>query len=185
MRTYSLSNRSTIRITLYCILGLIVILALYPWLLPHSDTGSFLLEMYHLPTPQGNIFDIRSYNFSLWTRLLGFISTLFLFSPLIIATLVTLQLCKKSATPAIFSVKTGNTCIKLGLFYLISTFLLQPIGQIGLTLATSLNNPGHRFAAISIDINQLTAILFSLLLILLGQVIKLGCTINEENRYTI
>ena len=63
---------------------------------------------------------------------------------------------------------------------------IAPTSQIFFSLCASINNPaGQRFIAFGINVNNLTAIFFAIILIVIGQVMKLGQKISEEQELTI
>ena len=161
---------------------------LIPWLIPTSKVGEFLLGMYSVfnfvPKTQGGI-DVIS-RFSLLSRGLGFIGSVISTLPLMIGSIIMIRLTRNYTNGEVFSTNNAKSYTKLGITYLLSALVLQPLSQVFFSLAVSINNSvGQRFIEISFDVANLTAIFFAILLIVIGQVMKLGQEINQEQELTI
>jgi hypothetical protein len=179
----------TLRLFLYVFFVLLLVMAILPWIVPTSNIGRFLLGVFgvihFIPANHQNIGDVLN-NFNLTTRILGVIGSLISLLPLLISTLVMIKLCNNYSHKNIFSVANANAYSKLGVLYLLSALILQPLSQMLFSFGISLSGMiGPHFIAFGIDISNLTAIFFSVMLIIIGQVVKAGYKIAEEQALTV
>lgn len=179
----------TMLLVLRVLFILLILMAVIPWLFPTTDIGKFLLSFQGFPnvieTNHKNIDTFMS-SIRLLSRVLGFIGSVFVVLPLLIGTLIMLKLSNNYARGEVFNLNNAKSYRWLGFVYLISALFLQPIYQMFFSLCVTFNNPvGHRTIAFGIDISNLTAIFFAIVLILIGQVMKLGHKISEEQELTV
>lgn len=180
---------NNIRRLLSALLVLLVVMAILPWIIPTSKVGGFILSMYGIPNylPENHqVFGDPMYAFKTTTRLLGIIGSSISLLPSFIATLVMVKVCKNYSLHNIFSAANANAYSKLGVLYLLSALVLQPISQIIFSYAISTDNlVGHHYISFGVDISNLSAIFFSILLIIVGQVMKLGHHMAKEQELII
>jgi len=175
---------------------ILLLMAIIPWVVPTSFVGSFLMSMfgaqqftsttklYHLTGAE--LISVPFYNSNLLSRSLGFIGSMISLLPLLAGTMIMLKLSKRYAMGKIFTLNNAKAYSILGVIYLLSALLLQPLSQVFFSLCATINNPaGQRTIAFGIDINNLTAIFFAIVLIVIGQVMKFGQKINEEQELTV
>ncbi|NNM58593.1 MAG: DUF2975 domain-containing protein [Legionellales bacterium] len=177
----------SIQIMLKLCLVALLALAMLPWLSPTSHLGGFFLCMYgiaHLLPANHQAFGDIYYHFTPLTRLIGIIGSLINLLPLFLGVIVILKMCQTFAEKNIFTAYNANAFSKLGILYLLSALVLQPISQMLFSFAISLTHPPH-LLAFGIDISNLTAIIFSLLLIISGQVMKKAYQMAEEQKLVI
>lgn len=165
---------------------LLILMSIIPWIVPNSEVGKTLYSIYGMSNYMiSKNFDEVT-NFTLQSRLLGFFGSIFSLFPLFVGVIIMIRLFKNYALNNIFSIQNAKLYSNLGIIYLLSALLLEPLSQILLSLSVSLNHPvGQRFIAISMTVNNLTAIFFAIMLIFIGQVMKLGQKISEEQELTI
>lgn len=178
---------------------LLILMAIIPWLFPNSRVGGFLLTLTefprsvwsnHIPHMPSEYNETIVHDFmlhiSLTSRILGFVGMLVSLLPLLIGTKIMIRLAKNYAIGDVFNRENAKSYSKLGFVYLLSALILQPLSQIFFSLSTSINNPvGQRVIAFSIDVSNLTAIFFAIMLVVIGQVMQFGHNINEERSLTI
>ena len=100
--------------------------------------------------------------------------------------MIMIKLSKRYATGKVFTLDNAKSYSRLGLIYLLSALLLQPLSDMFFSLCVTINNPiGQRMISFGINVNNLTAIFFALVLIVIGQVMKLGHKISEEQELTV
>lgn len=180
---------NNIRRLLSTLLVVLVIMAVLPWLIPTSKIGGFILSMYGVPNylPSNHqVFGDPMYAFKAITRLLGIIGSSICLLPSFLATIVMLKVCKHYSLNNIFSAENANAYSKLGLLYLLSALVLQPMSQMFFSYAISTDNSlGHHYVSFGVDISNISAIFFSILLIIVGQVMKLGHRMAQEQELII
>lgn len=174
-------------IILRILLAVLVLIAILPWVTPPSNLGSVLLGTFGVP----GAIDDASYmnmvsNFNFVNRILGVMGSLISLLPLLLGTLIMLKLAHNYAKGKVFVLENTKQYRYLGVIYLLSAVLLQPLSQIFFSLCVSINNPpGHRFIAFGVNISNITAIFFALVLIVIAQVMRIGQRISEEQELTI
>lgn len=178
-----------IRLLLSLLLIALIIMAILPWLIPTSKVGGFLLSMYGIPNylPENHqTFGDPMYHFTWLTRILGMLGSSICLLPSFIATLVMRQVCNNYSMKNLFSAVNANAYSRLGILYLLSALVLQPTSQAFFSYAVSTNNPlGHHYISFGVDISNLSAIFFSILLIIVGQVMKIGHRMAKEQELII
>jgi hypothetical protein len=186
------TSRTTLRIC-QILLTILILMAVIPWIIPASTIGDFMLGMYsitnyiqHQDFSGVQPFSKAIANFNGLSRVLGFIGSVISLLPLLSGTIIMIKLSKKYARGQVFNLENAKSYSKLGIIYLLSSILLQPISEMLFSLCVSINNPvGKRFIAFSFNINNVTAIFFAIMLIVIGQVMKQGQKISEEQELTI
>lgn len=180
---------NNVRRLLSVLLIVLVVMAILPWLIPTSKIGGFILSMYGIPNylpGDHQAFGDPMYAFKGITRLLGIVGSSISLLPSLLATRVMLKVCQHYSLNNIFSADNAHAYSKLGLLYLLSALVLQPISQMFFSYAISTDNPlGHHYISFGVDISNLSAIFFSILLIIIGQVMKLGHRMAQEQELTI
>lgn len=85
----------------------------------------------------------------------------------------------------IFSINNVRTIRNIG-YALLVTQLIEPLyqGLMGLAL-TRYNPPGHRFVAVTLDQSNIGIILIALMVILISWIMAEGCTLREEQQFTV
>lgn len=165
----------------------LLMMAILPWLNSTSVSGGFFLSLYgishFLPANHQTFGDVY-YHFNLMTKVLGIIGSVISLSPLLFGIAVMLKVCKNYAEKNIFTVYNARAFSKLGILYFLSAIILQPISQMFFSFAISLTHPPH-LIAFGLDISNLTALIFSLLLIISGQIMKKAYQISEEQKLVI
>lgn len=178
---------------------LLVLMAVIPWIEPSSDIGKFITTLTGFPNiiehnylsqysgqDKNKLFDDFMLHISPLSRILGFIGMIIALLPLLVGTKIMISLAKNYSNGNVFNLTNAKSYSYLGIIYLLSALLLQPLSQAFFSVSASINNPvGHRVIAFGIDINNLTAIFFAIILIVIGQVMKLGQKIIEEQELTI
>lgn len=176
-----LSTSKKMYIMLWILLVVLILIAVIPWIAPASMVGSTLLGLYNLPYPKN-----FNFNFSLLSRGFGFLGSIVSLCPLLVGTVIMMKLSKNYAIGNVFSFSNAKSYRGLGIVYLLSALLLQPISQILFSLCVSFNNPvGKRFISFGLTLSNLTAIFFAITLIVIAQVMKLGQQISEEQELTV
>lgn len=123
---------------------------------------------------------------SVMSRMLGFVATLFELGPLLLGSFIMIKLSKNYVTEKIFSLQNAKFYRRLGIIYLFSALLLQPIAEMLFTLSATINNSvGQRQIAVGLHLPNITAIFFAIVLILIGHVMTLSQRISEEQALTI
>lgn len=180
---------NNIRRLLSALLVVLIAMAILPWLIPTSKVGGFILSMYGIPNylPKNHqAFGDPMYAFRWLTRVLGILGSSINLLPSFIATLVMIKVCKNYSLNNIFSASNASAYSKLGMLYLLSALVLQPVSQMIFSYAISTDNPiGHHYVSFGVDISNLSAIFFSILLIIVGQVMKLGHHMAKEQALII
>ncbi len=189
MNEHTIVIGKALRVFLPMFFVLLLIVAILPWIMPTSNIGGFLLSIFgvthFLPVNHQNIGDAL-YNFNLTTRILGIMGSFISLLPLLISTLVMIKLCNNYSHNNVFSVANANAYSRLGILYLLSAIILQPLSQMFFSFGISLSNKiGPHFIATGFDISNLTAIFFSVILIIIGQVMKAAHKIAEEQALTV
>ncbi len=160
-----------------------------PWLVPASNVGKFLLSLQGFNDVINQMqqpIDQVMLNLTWLSRSFGVMGSLVALSPLLIACLIMRKLVQNYAQGYVFNLTNAKAYRQLGWIYLVNALFFQPLYQILFSLCITLNNPaGHRVISFSIGLQSLTAIFFSLVLIMLGQVMKLAQQIDEEQQLTI
>lgn len=181
-----ISTSKTMLIILRILFLLLIVIAVIPWLAPTSKISEVLFGVYGIPHYTTKNFGEVVSNFTLLNRSLGFIGSIISLLPLFIGVLIMLRLSKNYASGSVFSIANAKSYSRLGIIYLLSAIILQPISQILFSLCATINNPvGQRSISITFDIANLTAIFFAIMLVVIGQVMKLGQKISEEQELTV
>lgn len=180
----------TIRSILRILLGLLLLEILIPWLIPTTTMAKFLLSMQGFfgvidRFQQSNI-DSFMANLTWLERVVGVLGSVVVVFPLVCGCLIMLRVVNNYLHDKVFSIKNAKLYRSLGVVYLLSALFLQPISQMLFSLCATLNNPvGQRTIAFSLGIENLNAIFFALVLIVIGQVMQMGHKINVEQELTI
>ncbi len=190
-----ISTSKTMLHILRILFVVLTIIALIPWIAPTSTLGNVLMSMFDIQLFNGaklhhlsdnGLSNGAFYNFNLLSRYLGFMGSIISMLPLFIGTVIMMHLSKNYASGKIFTISNAKSYSVLGIIYLSSAILLNPLSQLFFSLAVSINNPvGQRFIAFSFNVSNLTAIFFAMVLIMIGQVMKLGQKIHEVQELTI
>lgn len=183
-----ISTSIRILLTLRVLLVVLLLMAIIPWIIPTSIVGSFLIQWYSIMNLiEPKYFDHFLNNLSLLSRVFGIIGSFISLLPLIIGTFIMIKVSKNYIIGDVFSFFNTKSYRNLGILYLLSALLLQPLALVLFSLSVSfIHNPiGKKFIAVGININNLTAIFFAVVLIVIGQVMKLGQQINEEQALTV
>ena len=186
-----ISTSKTMLLILRILFVILILMALIPWIAPNSSMGSFLMSMFDVQQFLNRFGDTTlingsSYNFNLLSRIIGFIGSIISLLPLLIGTIIMMQLSKNYATGDVFTSKNAKSYSILGIIYLLSALLLNPLSKILFSLCVSINNPvGHRFISFSIDVSNLMAIFFAILLITIGRVMQLAQKINDDQEFML
>ncbi len=106
--------------------------------------------------------------------------------PLILGLGLLIRLFKSYSTGLIFTLENVKIYRKLGYLSILSALLFQPLSQLVLSIAVSINyTAGHRFIAISFDNTNMTALISGIFLTIIAHVMDIGHKINEEQELTI
>lgn len=166
-------------------------MAILPWIGSATPLGSFFLTFYGIahffPATQQNFSD-SYYHFNSMTRILGMLGSLICLSPLFIGLILMLRVCKNYTENNVFSYYNAAAFSKLGILYLLSALVLQPVSQMFFSFAISLTYPplNHHYSiSFGLDTNNITALIFSLLLIISGQIMKKAYHMAEEQKLVI
>lgn len=182
------STSRNMLLVLRILLIIFILIAIIPWAFPTSAAGGLLMNWYSVVNwIQPKDFEHFLHNLSVLSRELGVLGSVISLLPLIVGTLIMIRVAKNYIKGEVFNLFNTKSYRSLGFIYLLSAILLQPLAQIFFSLSISfIHNPiGKKFIAFGIDINNLTAIFFAILLIVIGQVMKLGQQINEEQALTV
>ncbi len=179
----------TMLLILRVLFVVLILMATMPWVLPTTAVGKFLLSLQGFPAiMNANHKNIDEFMLTLTplSRFFGFIGSVVTLLPLLISTMIMLKLSKNYINGNVFNLGNAKSYSQLGIIYFISALFLQPIYQMFFSLCATINNPaGQRVIAFGIDVNNLTAIFFAIILIVIGQVMKLGQKISEEQELTV
>lgn len=167
----------------------LIVTAILPWMVPKSGLGAFLLstlsiiKLFHGP----QTFDYFLNNLSAISKVLGFLGTMVNLLPLFIGIFIMMQLSKRYITRQVFSIANAKSYRNLGIIYLLSAILLQPIAQVLFSLSISFihHHVGQRSIALNIDINTITEIFFAIVLMVIGHVMQLGQKMKEEQELIV
>lgn len=178
-------SRKTLFI-LRVLFGLLMVMAIIPWLFPASNLSHFLISLYSFSHLIKN-YEYFSYHISFLSQILGIAGSFVSLSPLLIGVFIMMKLSKNYIQGKVFNLYNAKAYRKLGWIYLLSAFLLQPLAQVLFSLSISFihHHLGQRFIAISIDVNMITQIFFALVLVVIGHVMQLAQKINEEQELTV
>lgn len=184
-----ITTSKTIHIILQILFILLILMIIIPWIFPTTQVGNFLLSLqgFHSAIQSAHK-DIKEFmaSLTLTSRFFGVLGSLVATLPLLLSTLIMLKLSANYIKGNVFNLSNAKLYQKLGIIYLISAVFLQPIYQMLFCLCVTITNPvGKRFIAFSIDISNLNAIFFALVLIVIGQVMKLGHKISQEQELTV
>jgi hypothetical protein len=184
-----ISTSKIMLIILRILFVMLILMTIIPWIAPTTELGKFLLSLQGFPAiMNANHKNIDEFMLTLTplSRLFGFIGSLITLLPLLLGTMIMLKLSKNYVSGKIFNLDNAKSYSQLGGIYFVSALLLQPIYQMFFHLSATINNPaGQRIIAFSIGIDSLTAIFFAIILIVIGQVMKLGQKISEEQELTV
>ena len=183
-----LTSKTMLLILRVLFVGLIL-MAIMPWVFPTTEIGKFLLSLQGFSA----IMDVHHKNIDdfmlslrLISRIFGFIGSFFTVLPLLLGTMIMLKLSKNYVSGKVFSLDNAKSYSQLGIISLVSGLFLQPIYQMFFHLCVTFNNPvGQRTIAFTLGVDSLTAIFFAIVLIVIGQVMKLGQKISEEQELTV
>ncbi len=185
-----IKTSTTMLLALRILFFLIILMAIVPWLAPTTAIGKFLLSMQGgfpslIDRTHKNVDDFMT-TLTLLSRASGFIASALSLTPLLLGTLIMLKLSKNYISGRVFNLENAKSYRQLGVIYLVSAILLQPLSDIFFSICVTINNPvGQRFIAFSINTINLTAIFFAIILIVIGQVMKYGQKISEEQELTV
>lgn len=183
-----ISTSRNMLLILRILLVVFILIAIIPWVFPTSNIGGLFMNWYSVASLiQPKDFEHFLCNLSLLSCIFGMLGSVTSLLPLIIGTLIMMKVTKNYIKGEVFNLFNTKSYRNLGVIYLLSALLLQPLAQIFFSLSISfIHNPiGKKFIAVGFDINNLTAIFFAILLIVIGQVMKLGQQINEEHALTV
>lgn len=183
-----LTSKTMLLILRVLFVGLIL-MAIMPWVFPTTEIGKFLLSLQGFSAIMNvhhkNIDDFML-SLRLISRIFGFIGSFFTVLPLLLGTMIMLKLSKNYVSGKVFSLDNAKSYSQLGIISLVSGLFLQPIYQMFFHLCVTFNNPvGQRTIAFALGVDSLTAIFFAIVLIVIGQVMKLGQKISEEQELTV
>lgn len=183
------STSKTMLLILRILFVMLILMAIIPWIAPTTEFGKFLLSLQGFPAiMNANHKNINEFMLTLTplSRLFGFIGSVITLLPLLLGTMIMLKLSKNYVSGKIFNLDNAKSYSQLGIIYFVSALLLQPIYQMLFYLCATINNPaGQRVIAFGIGVDSLTAIFFAIVLIVIGQVMKLGQKISEEQELTV
>lgn len=181
-----LSKRSNIVSQILFIL--IIVISVLPWFIPNTVFGDCLLGIFgvqNFNNTKYNFADIVN-SFTALNRVLGIIGAFISSLPLLIGTLMVIKLTRNYISGKIFNYENAKLYKMLGIIYLSYAFFIRPLSEMIFSLCVSLNNPvGQRYIGFSFKIDNLTAMFFAIVLILIGQVMILGQKIKEEQEQFI
>ncbi len=186
-QTLSSSSKKMIFI-LRALFALLLVTAITPWIFPKSALGGFMLSMFSITKfLESQNVDYFFNNLSVISRILGFLGSIISLLPLFIGVLIMMKLAKNYIAECVFSASNAKSYRNLGVIYLLSALLLQPLAQVLFSLSISFinNHLGQRFIALNIDINTITEIFFAIVLIVIGHVMQLGQKMKEEQELTV
>ncbi|TXI92414.1 MAG: DUF2975 domain-containing protein [Neisseriales bacterium] len=177
---------ATISKRVQLILKIIFILLLffisYSWLFPQSSFSHAVLG----PSLGGYATESQIDQFQLNNQLIGFTGSFLGLLPLFIGLRWLIKLFTNYARGEIFTVINVKSYSRLGYLCLLSALLFQPLSQMILAIAVSINYPkGHRFIAFSFDNTNLTAIIVGICLIVIAYVMQIGHELQEEQKLTV
>ena len=184
-----ISTSKTILVILRILFVLSILMVIIPWVFPTLEISKFMLSLQGFSAIM-NVYHKNIDEFMLSLRLIsrifGFIGSFFTVLPLLLGTMIMIKLARNYINGVVFSLANAKSYQQLGIVYLINALLLQPIYQMFFHLCVTFNNPvGQRTIAFTLGVDNLTAIFFAIVLIIIGQVMKLGQKINEEQELTI
>lgn len=184
-----ISTSKMIFLILQILFIILLLMAIIPWIFPKIELSKFLLSLQGfsatINTTHKNIDEFMS-TITFSSRIFGVIGSIFAVLPLLLGTMIMLKVSKNYVNGVVFSLDNAKSYRQLGIVYLISALLLQPIYQMFFYLCITINNPiDQRIIAFGLGIDSLTAIFFAIVLIIIGQVMKLGQKINEQQELTI
>ena len=169
--------------------ALLIVTAIIPWIFPKSALGDFLLSMLSIMNfiDGSQNFDYFLNNLSAISKVLGFLGSIVNLLPVYLGILIMMKLSKNYIAGKIFSISNAKSYRNLGVIYLLSALLLQPLAQVLFSLSISFINHhlGQRFISLRIDINTITEIFFAIVLIVIGHVMQLGQKMKEEQELTV
>lgn len=179
----------TMLLILRVLFVVLILMAIMPWVLPTTEAGKFLLSLQGFSA----IMDVHHKNIDefmlslrLISRIFGFIGSFITVLPLLLGTMIMIKLSKNYVSGKVFNLDNAKSYSQLGIIYLVSGLCLQPIYQMFFHLCVTFNNPvGQRTIAFTLGVDSLTAIFFAIVLIVIGQVMKLGQKISEEQELTV
>ena len=170
------------------LLGLLIFIALVPWIFPTSDFNYFIVSLYSF----AHLIDAHDVPYffqhiSLLSRCLAIVGSLVSLFPLLMGTIILIKLAKNYIQGQVFNLFNAKSYRKLGWIYLLSALFLQPLAQVFFSLSISFihEHIGKRFIAISIDVNTLTQIFFAMVLVIIGHVMQLAQRMQAEQDLTI
>ncbi|MFN8771214.1 MAG: DUF2975 domain-containing protein [Neisseriaceae bacterium] len=180
----SLSRKSIIVSQTLFIIFLII--SILPWFIPNTSLGGSLLGIFGVQNFSTRDFGEIAKNFTILNRILGIGGSLVSLLPLLIGTLILIKLSKNYIAGKVFTIQNAKLYQTLGIIYLCDAFLIKPLSDMLISLCITLNNPiGQRMIMISFGIDNLTAIFLAVVLIVIGQIMKLGHKIKEEQEHFI
>ncbi|MBP9742327.1 MAG: DUF2975 domain-containing protein [Burkholderiales bacterium] len=184
-----ITTSKIIHVMLQILLMSLIFMIIIPWVFPTSELGKFLLSIQGfylaIESAHKNINEFMA-SITLTSRFFGVLGSFIALLPLLLGTLIMLKLSANYIKGNVFNLNNAKLYQKLGIIYLISAIFLQPIYQMLFCICVTINNPvGKRFIAFSIDVSNLNAIFFALVLIIIGQVMKLGHKISQEQELTV
>ena len=184
-----ISTSKTMLLILRILFVGLILIAIVPWLFPTSEIGKFLLSLQGfsaiMDVHHKNIDEFMS-SLRLISRIFGFIGSFFTVLPLLLGTMIMLKLSRNYVNGKVFNLDNAKSYSQLGIISLVSGLFLQPIYQMFFHLCVTFNNPvGQRTIAFTLGVDSLTAIFSAIVLIVIGQVMKLGQKISEEQELTV
>jgi len=171
------------------LLVMLVFSVVIPWTFPKTALGNFLMSVSSITKFLDGSPDVDYFlnNLSGFSILLGVAGSIVNLAPLFIGVWIMIKLIKNYMAERVFNISNAKSYRNLGIVYLLSALLLQPLAQVLFSLSVSFinNHLGQRFIAFSIDFNTITEIFFAIVLIVIGHVMQLGQKIKEEQELTI
>ena len=168
------------------LIAILSVVVIFPWLFPSSALGACLIGMFGVENYAPMNFTEVIKHFTMLNTFLGVSGSVIGVLPLLIGAVIMMKLSRNYINGEVFTLANIKMYRKLGIIYLLSAILLQPLSQVLFSLCATINNPvGQRFIRITFDLGNLTAIFFAIMLIVISQVMQLGQRINEEQKLTI
>ena len=122
--------------------ALLIVTAIIPWIFPKSALGDFLLSMLSIMNfiDGSQNFDYFLNNLSAISKVLGFLGSIVNLLPVYLGILIMMKLSKNYIAGKIFSISNAKSYRNLGVIYLLSALLLQPLAQVLFSLSISFIN---------------------------------------------
>lgn len=181
---YAKLARVSMRVQLILKIVFVIILFLisYGWLFPKSSFSHAILG----PSLGGYATESQINQFQLNNQLIGYTGSLVGLLPMFMGLLWLIKLFANYAKGEIFTAGNTRCYSHLGYLCLASALFLQPLSQMILAIAVSINYPkGQHFIAFSFDNTNLTAIIVGICLIVIAHVMQIGHKLQQEHELTV